>query len=581
MSTTRKWILCLFTNLFIVLFFSSVNASPWPEAMADYVEVDKNASVTISVLENDTGNNLLITQIDNWSENGGQSVVDSTNKKITYTPASNYIGTDTFWYDFIDDQGRTNAAPVNITVKDSSLPPSSDDWPTATPDSTTTHKNTSIEIDVLANDIGYGLILTEIDNWTMESGQASINTSNNLINYTPAQDFTGTDSFWYTFTDNQGRTNAEVVTIIVTSTPPPSDAWPTATPDAATIEVNQSINIPVLNNDIGNGLTLTEIDTWTNNAGRAYIDPTNTFVTYIPLTGFTGVDSFWYTFEDNQGRTNAAEVRVTVRQDDSANFLHVQMHYGLLKNQPSIWGEIGTQEPYTEAIQTLNVTSAANVGTSILKVSGNSGLVANQLIVYKANNNDYYVAKISNLVENNTINLVEPLEASVSTGNNAWNFYADPSHPNRYGYRAIADFSFRSLNLGTDTTGKHILLGDSWFDNNGVSTQRFQQKLPQATIINEGIGGSTCQDLVNRFDVDVTPHSPDTIWILCGTNDFWSGVSTATYKANLQTLINKSKAIGADVIIIDSSVDTGFGATGVSNFWQSAEYVNAVLQLNQ
>lgn len=582
MTPSKKWTFNLFTSLFVLLFFSSTYASPWPVATTDNVTVDKNSTISISVLENDTGTGLLISQIDNWSENGGQSVIDSTNKKITYTPAPNYVGSDTFWYDMIDNQGRTNSAAVQITVNESNLPPSSDAWPTATPDSVTVLKNNSIAIDVLVNDIGLGLSITETDAWTEKAGQTSHNTSNNIVTYTPAPNFIGTDTFWYSFKDNQERTNAAMVTVVITNstTPPPSNEWPTATLDTATTSVDQSINIPVLANDIGNGLTLTDIDTWTMNAGRAYIDSTNTFVTYIPFAGFTGVDSFWYTFADNQGRTNAAEVQVTVTQN-TMEFSHVQMHYGLLKNQPIVWGEFGSQEPYTEAIQNIQLTSSASLGSTTLSVASNSGLLSDQLIVYKATNNDYYVTKIANLVGNHTINLAFPLEANISGGHKAWNFYANPSHPNRYGYKAIADFSFRSLNLGTNTTGKHVLLGDSWFDNNGVSTQRFNQKLPQATIINEGIGGNTSQDLIDRFDSDVTPHSPDTIWIICGTNDYWQGVSTATFKANLQTLINKSKAIGAEVIIIDSSVGIGTGISGVSNFLQSGEYANALLQLNQ
>jgi len=485
MHTSTKWFLKTLFAFATVISFSITNATPWPIALTDTVVVEKNSSITITVLDNDTGDNLIIPEIDNWSEKSGYSVIDSTNKKITYTPAPNFIGTDSFWYEIVDNLGRTNAAAVNITVTDSTIPPPSD------------------------------------------------------------------------------------------------DAWPTATADNATTLVNQSVNIPVLNNDIGNELTITGVDTWTN-AGRATIDPSNTFIIYTPFTGFSGTDSFWYDFKDNQGRTNAAEVTVQVtQQNTSALFSHVKMHYDLLNNRGIVWGEVGSQEPYHEAIQTLNIRRTANKGTTLLKVSSITGLLNNQLIVYRATNGQYYVNQIKSLLSNNRISLVKPLAAKVAKGKNSWNFYANPSHPNRYGYKAIADFSFRNLDMGSNTTGTHVLIGDSWFDNGGVTTQRFQQKLSQASIVNVGIGGETCQDLINRFDTDVSPHSPDTVWIMCGTNDYWQGVSTTTYKANIRTLINKSKAIGANAIVIDSSVGTGIGASGVPNLQQSEEYANAVLQLNQ
>jgi len=582
-----KQILISLASLFAIFSFTFSNASPWPVANSDSAEVPKNGSVTIHVLENDSGSGLSIASIDSWSVNGGQSTVNASNTSITYTPPPNYIGQDSFWYDFVDDQGRTNAAAVNITVVESTNPPppSDDVWPTATPDSATTDENTPVSIHVLANDIGTGLIITFVDNWTENSGQASINITSNTISYTPASDFTGVDSFWYEFVDNQGRTNAAKVSVTVTESntppppPPPSNSWPTATPDTATVLQNQSIDIPVLINDVGVGLRLKSIDTWTVKAGRAYIDPTKSFVTYVPASNFTGSDSFWYEFEDNQQRTNAAEVIITVTQNSTPSFSHVPMHYNLLKNQAIIWGEVGSQPPYSEAIQNIRLTSSASKGDTSLGVANNSGLMVGQLIVYLATDGDFYVTKIHSLSGHHTINLVEPLEAPVTNGTKAWNFYADPSHPNRYGYRAIADFSFRNLNMGINTSGRHVLLGDSWFDNDGISTSRFIQKLPNATIFNEGTGGNTCQDLINRFDYDVTPYSPDYVWIICGTNDYWQGVSTSDYKSNLETLINKIKAIGAEAIIIDSSVGSGVGASGVPNFQQSEEYANAVIQL--
>jgi len=290
------------------------------------------------------------------------------------------------------------------------------------------------------------------------------------------------------------------------------------------------------------------------------------------------VDSSWSNFQlfaDKQvystsGGVNPGPVK---------KFSHVKIHNELLNNQSIVWGERGS---YDDSVQSLNITSRANKGSSSFKVTSTDELHVNQLLVYQSINGNYYIAQIRSMPDSRTINLVEPLEEAVTTGTKAWNFYANTSHPNRYGYRAIADFMVQSQNMDASTTGRHILLGDSWFDQPNYLEARLNQKLPLATIINSGVGGNTVQDLVNRFDSDVTPNNPDTIWILSGTNDYWQGVTAAQYKNSMQTLINKSKAIGvndAKVIIIDSSVGAGTGATGVENHMRSDEYVNAVIEL--
>jgi len=283
------------------------------------------------------------------------------------------------------------------------------------------------------------------------------------------------------------------------------------------------------------------------------------------------LSSSWTNFQlftDNQ---------VYLSSTPSNNFSHVKMHNQLLNNQPIVWGERGS---FSDAVQTLDITSSASKGESIFKVSSTNELMVNQLLVYQATNGNYYIAQIKSMPSSQTINLVEPLEETVDVGVKAWNFYADDSHPNRYGYNAIVDFMVKSMNMGTSTTGRHVLLGDSWFDQAGDLESRLSHNLPSATIINRGVGGDTAQDLINRFDSDVIPSNPDIIWILVGTNDYWQGVSTAQFKSNMQTLINKSKAIGAEVIIIDSSVGAEtVGVSGVENHQQSDEYVNAVIEL--
>jgi len=83
--------------------------------------------------------------------------------------------------------------------------------PTAGDDTAVGEINTSMTIDVLANDFDVnGGTLAIADVGSPEHGSVSIN-ADGTITYTPTNDFAGADSFTYTITDNQdGATNATV-----------------------------------------------------------------------------------------------------------------------------------------------------------------------------------------------------------------------------------------------------------------------------------------------------------------------------------------------------------------------------------
>ena len=111
----------------------------------------------------------------------------------------------------------------------------------------------------------------------------------------------------------------------------------------------------------------------------------------------------------------------------------------------------------------------------------------------------------------------------------------------------------RRIGYGNLNFGKHVLFGDSWFSH-GTIRDRLDERLSNAQIINLGVGGRTSTNLLDAFDSEVAEHAPDFVWIITGTNDYWQSISAATYKQNMQALINKIQALGAMPIIIDSSV---------------------------
>jgi hypothetical protein len=142
---------------------SSGTAGGYPTATADNVSTVGSGSITIDALANDTGNGLTLNAPNAWSLEGGN--VQLQENKIVYTPKVNFNGIDKIWYVFQDDQERTNSGVITITVSENEAPA-----PVGTLDSVSVVTSTTLVIDVLANDIGYGLVLTEPNVWSLKGG---------------------------------------------------------------------------------------------------------------------------------------------------------------------------------------------------------------------------------------------------------------------------------------------------------------------------------------------------------------------------------------------------------------------------
>lgn len=97
----------------ITISFAWTNQAP--VAVDDPAATAEDTATTLDVLANDTdvdGDVLSITGV--TSPAHGTAVVD--NGKITYTPAQNYNGADTFTYSVSDGNGETDTATVTIVV---------------------------------------------------------------------------------------------------------------------------------------------------------------------------------------------------------------------------------------------------------------------------------------------------------------------------------------------------------------------------------------------------------------------------------------------------------------------------------
>lgn len=73
----------------------------------------------------------------------------------------------------------------------------------------------------------------------------------------------------------------------------------------------------------------------------------------------------------------------------------------------------------------------------------------------------------------------------------------------------------------------------------------------QVNIINSGVSGDSAAGGVKRFERDVAAFSPDLVVIGFALNDCFGGAEKINeYAANIKTLIEKSKKIGAEVVVL-------------------------------
>src|SRR4029079_3319055 len=275
-----------------------------PIAGNDTATTNEDTPVDIRVLANDTDIDpgTTLTHVVTASPLHGTTTVN-TDRTITYTPAANYAGSDSFTYTATDGLARSNTATVSITVKPVN------DAPIAGNDTATTNEDTPVAISVLANDtdIDPGTTLTPVVTTGPLHGTTTVN-ADRTITYTPAANYAGPDSFTYTATDGLATSNTATVSITVT----PSNA-PTAGDDVITIPEDSSYEGNLLNNDTdpdSTTLTVTTPGTTTTDLGTLTVT-THGAVFFSPTPNASGSQTFTYTITDGQS-TDTATITVTV-----------------------------------------------------------------------------------------------------------------------------------------------------------------------------------------------------------------------------------------------------------------------------
>ncbi len=271
-----------------------------PTAADDWSDTDGTTPVTIDVLANDTdpdGNQHLVPSSVAVvaGPQHGQVSVDPTTGAITYTANSTFMGTDSYQYTVMDDNGATsNVATVYVRVN----------RPTAASYYVTTAGSTAAVINVVANstdpDGNQHLVPSTVTVVSgPQHGHTTVNATTGAITYTPNAGWTGVDTFQYTITDDNGGVSLPATVTVNTMAP-------TARGIAAAVQNTSPMVLDVLadasdphgsNALMPTGVQVTQMP----QHGRIWIDPRTGSITYTADKGYIGTDSFKYTVADRYG----------------------------------------------------------------------------------------------------------------------------------------------------------------------------------------------------------------------------------------------------------------------------------------
>jgi hypothetical protein len=221
-----------------------------------------------------------------------------TAPNITYTPALNYNGPDSFTFSVNDGKADSDQVMISIDVQ------AVNDAPKANPHSETTKENKSVSAALTGSDVDgeplMFIICKKPEHGTL-TFDANFSTNGSFI-YTPLPNFTGPDIF--TFKLNDGEVDSAPATVSINVA---SNLLPVAEAHSVTTEEDTPVGIRLIGSDPDSDPLAYSMVTGPSHGSLKGTAPN---LTYTPNPNFNGSDSF--TFKINDGAADSAPATVSI-----------------------------------------------------------------------------------------------------------------------------------------------------------------------------------------------------------------------------------------------------------------------------
>ncbi|MEM7124873.1 MAG: Ig-like domain-containing protein [Chloroflexota bacterium] len=283
------------------------NINDLPNGQADEIVLQEDTEGQVDVLLNDTDADNDLLTITNISQPAHASV-EIVDNKVRVVPEANFAGKDVALVTITDGSAEIVTELIINVVE---VP----DAPAANDDVASGQEDKPLTIDVLLNDrdADPGTVLTIAGISTPISGSI-VSLVDNKIHMVPPANYSGTEVFNYTISDNQGNQETATVTVKLD----PVNDPPVAEDDVAEIDAGvseHSFNVRQNDRDIDNdtewwNLRILGIAMVQPNGGTAFIRDNQ--IVYTPAEGFSGIVTINYIVFDGE-LSDEGQLTITVK----------------------------------------------------------------------------------------------------------------------------------------------------------------------------------------------------------------------------------------------------------------------------
>ncbi|MEN9359293.1 MAG: hypothetical protein RL095_828 [Verrucomicrobiota bacterium] len=277
-------------------------ANQAPVASPQNVSTSEDSAQAIALSATDAEATALTYSIVSQPAHG---TLSGSGANWTYTPAANYNGPDSFTFKANDGSLDSNVATVSLTVNPVN------DAPVAVDQALNTAANTAVALVLSANDADGDALSYAI---VTQPAHGTLSGSGSSWTYTPANGYSGTDSF--TFKANDGTIDSNLATVTVTTAPPVIvNSAPVASNSSASTNEDTAVALVLAATDVdGNPLTYSIVSQPT----KGTLSGSGANWTYTPATNTNGPDSFTFKANDGSLDSNVATVSLTVNPVNDA-----------------------------------------------------------------------------------------------------------------------------------------------------------------------------------------------------------------------------------------------------------------------
>ena len=266
-----------------------------PVATSEYITVQEDKPASITLMASDLNGDRLTYHIVTSPSHGKLSGAGS---ERTYTPESNYSGTDSFVFMVNDGTVDSNTASISLLVE------AVNDPPIANHQSRMSKVDRFVSITLTGSDIDSDKlkysIATQPEHGSLTFG-SDFDTSGKLT-YIPKANFTGKDSFTFKLNDSDVDSVPAAISLDITP-----NHVPMADIQSVTTAEDTPTMIDLTGSDPDGDIVVYSVVTVPSHGSLSGTAPN---LTYSPNKNFSGPDSF--TFKVNDGMVDSALTTVAI-----------------------------------------------------------------------------------------------------------------------------------------------------------------------------------------------------------------------------------------------------------------------------